>query len=751
MQIVGNLLADLRIKSQYIAHSELTTQDRLDCLSAGKIRELGRIVAPSMVKRRETPLGEMLPGLFRHRFPPTTNPLPKEVRSYNALKGIGVATWGDVAELAPGQLFEFLSEDQLSDVIDIVTWFVEQALCSRQAGNPVEDRDAEDRVGEFNSLSNPLAEEEDSSEISPVKLQHLRTRDIDISNSLGALRSLAAWGVREREAEQLYEILEPKGDLVPIPADLLAEWKEFAQVALVDLADPALLDVTLDDLVRRLFSGMDERQRTVYRRRVIDGVSLAAVGEECGVTRERIRQLQQKAERQIAASLRSDIFDLLRWRAADLRFSLGIAAPMAHDITRTALERSLRGASPESAELLRPIILRLAGPFRERNGWITLKQADIPDPAGIRDLADEFGVLPLVDAHNWLADHGVRPEFHDAWLEHSGRFRRSGERLIVWSGSVVDKCVALLAIRCKPADTGTLVDLVGEGHNVRGVRARFFEDKRLMRVNRSDWALRAWELEEYTGITDEIAQRINEAGGKADLNDVVKEVVRQFGVKENSVRLYTMAPMFVVEHSRIRLRRDDEPFEVSGSLESCAGVFRSSHRIISLLIPVDADLLRGSGRPLSGPVAAALGVVPGQPRSFSHGDEVLNVTWPMTSATGPLLGSARVMAEKVGALEGDRIRLDFDIEQGQVSMECVPRELDSCKGIEAIRLLTGVSTDLDEALSAVAEAIDTSSANARYALQKRGDNELVSLLPMPEVDSQLEATLSDLAKMISQP
>ena len=67
MQIVGNLLADLRIKSQYIAHSELTTQDRLDCLSAGKIRELGRIVAPSMVKHRDTPLGEMLTGLFRYQ------------------------------------------------------------------------------------------------------------------------------------------------------------------------------------------------------------------------------------------------------------------------------------------------------------------------------------------------------------------------------------------------------------------------------------------------------------------------------------------------------------------------------------------------------------------------------------------------------------------------------------------------------------------------------------------------------------
>ena len=500
MQIVGDLLVALRIKPEYIAYSNLSTQDRIDHLSIGEIRALGRIVAPSMVKHRDTPLGEMLPELFRHRFQPMTNPLPREMCSYKALRGVGVATWSDVAELAPEQLFESSSESQLSDIIDIVTWFVEQALRSHQAGNTVAARDTEDRDGEFNSLSDPLAEKEDPPETSPVELRHLGTRDTDVSNSLGTLRSLAAWGIRERDARQLGEILELKGDLVPIPTDLSAVWEEFKQVALVDLADPALLDVTLDDLVKRLFTGMDKRQRTVYQRRVIDGMPLAVVGEECGVTRERIRQLQQKAERQIAVTIQSNSFDLLRWRAADLRFSLGIAAPMTHDITRLALDRSLRGASAESAELLQPIILRLAGPFQERDGWMTLKQANILNPTDIKDLADEFGVLPLADACDWLVDHGVRPEFHDMWLEHSGRFRRVGEQLVVWSGNVVDKSVALLAVRCKPADADTLVDLVGEGHNVRGVRARFFGDERLMRVNRTDWALRVWGLEEYTAM-----------------------------------------------------------------------------------------------------------------------------------------------------------------------------------------------------------------------------------------------------------
>ena len=463
------------------------------------------------------------------------------------------------------------------------------------------------------------------------------------------------------------------------------------QVALTDLADPALLDVTLDDLVERLFANMGERQRTIYSRRVIDGATLAEVGAELGVTRERIRQLHLKAESRIETLLRGDEFRPLHWRAADLRSSLGTMAPVSSDHTRRAVERSLRGAGAHAAELLRPIILRLAGPYSERGGWITLEQVDTPAPTDIENLADEFGVLPLDDAYEWLSAHSVRPEFHDAWLEDSGRFRRADNELMVWSGSVVDKSVALVAALGEPVSAEQLVSLVGKGHNVRGVRARFFEDKRLMRVNRTDWALRAWGMEEYTGITDEIAQRIEEAGGDIEVAAVVHDIVRQFGVKEHSVLAYTAAPKFVVEGDRIRLRMGDEPIEAGGTLENCAGAFRCSERSISLLLPADAELLRGSGRPLSGPVAAALGVSPGRPRSFLHAAGALGVTWPITSAMGPSLGSARVVATNAGAAAGERVRLDFDLKQGARERGADPAR---ARCLRARRAHTPVDRDL---------------------------------------------------------
>ena len=134
MQTVGDLLAALKIETQRIAHCGLTLRDRLNHLSAGKTRELGRLVAASIVKHRKTPLGEIVPELLHYRSRPAKHPLPWQ-SNYNALRGAGVGTWGDMAQLTPGQIFEISSEGQFGDIIDIVTWFVEEALHSIQ-GRP---------------------------------------------------------------------------------------------------------------------------------------------------------------------------------------------------------------------------------------------------------------------------------------------------------------------------------------------------------------------------------------------------------------------------------------------------------------------------------------------------------------------------------------------------------------------------------------------------------------------------------------
>ncbi len=247
-----------------------------------------------------------------------------------------------------------------------------------------------------------------------------------------------------------------------------------------------------------------------------------------------------------------------------------------------------------------------------------------------------------------------------------------------------------------------LVRAIGEGHNPRGARDRFFGDPRLMRINRSQWALRSWDLEEYTGITDEIAQRIEAGGGRADLQTLVDEITRQFDVRAGSVKVYAEAPMFVVDGGSVRLRRDDEPFPISGHVSGCRGAFVSSIDQVSVVLPVDKDTTRGSGRGCAPAVADLLGVSPGRPRTWRWAEGELVVTWPRTAAFGPSIGSTRALARSVDAVEGDSIRLDFDLAVGEVRCQRIPAVVDPIPAHEAIELITGVDLDGVDPLAAIA-------------------------------------------------
>ncbi len=563
-----------------------------------------------------------------------------------------------------------------------------------------------------------------------------------------ALRGIAAWGLRFRDVEYLQDLLVLAPGIGKSPGHLSEQWSACGHLRLRDLADSEILSVTLDDLAENLLAGLDEQRHLVFMRRIVEGRKLAEVGQELGVTRERVRQVQQDVEKRIAVTLSNRAFLLLHWCAAELRHLLGVAAPLNHEKTIQAFRDVFEGASRDSVSVLRPLVLQLAGPYRERDGWLIDESAVQQNVEVLREQCDEFGLMEVSGAYGWLNESGIRADFHDAWLEKFGGFHRIDDTLVAWPRNVVDKCVALLALRKEPADAKTLVELVGEGHNVRGVNARFFEDHRLMRVNRTHWALRVWGMEEYTGLTDEIAQRIREAGGQIELQLVIRAVAQQFDVKESSVVAYSAAPVFVVEDGAIRLRRDDEPFQVVEELRDAKGAYRTAEDRVSLLVAVDREVLRGSGRPLSPAVAMALGVKPDDKRKFRYQSGELTISWPLTSAFGPSLGSIRVLVERAGALKGERVRLDFDLEDEQVAAERVPIDLSDVDTTEALRLLTGIQADAADGVLAVGRAVDSPPANVRGVLKERGDTEALELLPSVDFDPLLESTLSDLATAI---
>lgn len=724
----------------------LTLREALPFLSDAALRELFSVspdspaasgalsfslssVLANLLEHEDTALERLLPGLASwERHPISSHGL--SARARNALDHVGITTWGELGDRSIRDIRKFRHVGAVT-VDDILERAIEISLLE-----PIDESHITTAAGPM-SVGDTVQE-----------AQRFATRPA--SEALEILTLVATWGSSVRSAERLGELVTLAVDTDTLPPDVRRAWNRFEALALTTVRDSNLANEPVDALVDHLLGHFDQARLAVLEQRILaeHPQTLQELADALSISRERVRQLQLGIPERLSCLLEESRFRPLAWRANDLGLALGPAAPADAAATLAALDQAVRGARNPS-HLVTNLLLYIAGPYHRRHGWLIRADARIPTPEDISKHADEYGILPVSRARDLLTEAGLKPTFHDAWIDSLRKFRRDGDNLLVWTINVIDKCVTVLAIGGEPTDTETLVQVVGEGHNVRSVRARLFEDPRVMRVNRTDWALRSWNLEEYSGITDEIAQRIEEAGGRVLLEDVVDELVTTFGVRESSVRLYAAAPMFVIENGWIRLRHESEPFEIDQDLSACRGVFIPAHGRLSVLLPIDPEVLRGSGRPLPGAVAAALGVTPGHPRSFASEAAPVAVTWPVTAGLGPSLGSVRQLAEAVGARDGERLRLEFATETGHLAFQRVPADLSGLTQEEILPLFSGISPQ-GNPVKRVAAAIGVPETELRRVLLSRGDAELANLLPRPKVDSDLDEAFDQLANLLDE-
>ena len=506
-----------------------------------------RFIRQILLLHGRTDLGLLMPGLPLH----PGAMLPTQMlgtRARNVLHRAGIHSWSELAaESAEG----------LSELRNAGTRTVNEIL-----GMALVFADSASHV--------PVESPEQLAILTPSGNDSFR-RPQDIASELGAL---ASWAVRERNATTISDLLEIAGDL-RAPHDLVTSWSEVG-IALADLAMPELTRPTLSELYEELLTQLGDSRRLVLEERMLaeQPKTLDELGRTRGVTREAIRLDEKKLKRDLSNLLTRREFAPFQWRAWDLRRSLGSLSPASAASVTLALDHALRDVDERHRVPVLQFLLRLAGPYHRRQGWFVCE--DIPGVPSARELWEAHApavVLNLEECRRWLAQRHVDPSYLPEWLATTGDARMVGDKVLRWSGSVVDKAVALLALGAEPATPEELVERIGEGHSPRGLRNRLFEDPRVVRVDKYRFALREWEMEEYSGIAEEIAQRIREGDGTAALDDVVHQLVETFGVAETSVRAYAEAPMFVrdgCEHpasrGRRRVRRRWRPLRVQWGL-----------------------------------------------------------------------------------------------------------------------------------------------------------------------------------------
>ncbi len=133
-----------------------------------------------------------------------------------------------------------------------------------------------------------------------------------------ALQVIAAWAIAVTGARTLGDLLTLAPAAAGMPADVARCWDRLAQLSLQPLAGPAGPGGHLTRLAAQLLGETDERRRLILTSRTFapERQTYDSLARELGISRERVRQLEESALTQLAQAARQARYAPLRWQAA---------------------------------------------------------------------------------------------------------------------------------------------------------------------------------------------------------------------------------------------------------------------------------------------------------------------------------------------------------------------------------------------------------------------------------------------------
>lgn len=490
----------------------------------------------------------------------------------------------------------------------------------------------------------------------------------------------------------------------------------------------------------------DERGMHILAGRIYpvgDKKTLDALARELDVTRERVRQV----EKNITVRLRDRLaFEVACAPVAHMAARLARqCGALCSDAVMAAAINEFLGAEGSDREVRTAVLRGLAGPYEFKDSF--WQRAD--GSATIRRRLLERADRPVEsdELQALMDEFDVHPEARDAVIT-SMPLREFDGHLLVWTGSMTDKAIAILRLRGEPMSRDDLRQaLGGDEVNFRSMSNAIQSDERIRRLGRDKYGLAEWGGEEYTTIVDEITQAIERRGGRADLDEVIEELVDWFDVSAASVRTYaTTSGVFsrdeegflVVVPDGVEVERAPQvPPETSRDLFLHDGVWAA--RIL-----VDSEVLRGSGRPCRNAVAHAAGVWPGDALTIDTPQGQTNVSWKRHQ---PTYGSTRAIAVALGCEDGDLMFVPLTGRKD--CWRVAARDLAEASGLSRVALECGLDADATIADVAVAIGLDADAAATDVAvrLRSRQQGEIAREIPTgPDTDDDVLSELMGLGE-----
>jgi Sigma-70, region 4 len=733
-------------------------------------------------------LGAMFPALYSVRDSRLTEGLIG-VRAFNALRRKGVLTWGEICGLRAADLL-LVPNVGMNSVVAVVEGAVNYSASLNST--PVFDGAsselleatngswrADASIGELRpqlrsvpitdvpgwaipQRLKPLLEGLPWIQLLDVKLEALLTRPNvgrqsvvelldrlsqlaprgsvgsevggyprELDELVDAVGSIAQWVYRERGLTTLADLISLAPDQSPLPARISNEWHRIL-TSEIPVVEHPLVRALLGELV----DSFEDRELEILRQRVWNRgapPTLEELGDNNGLTRERVRQVQARVVRELNERLAAPRYFPISDRAQELRLRLGSTVRRHSTRWDAALAWLTRDLTDELRSDGEALMLWMAGPYRERDEWMLAHTArpSAEISAEIARHAEETGVASAEDVRSLLLSHEIHEDQQELWMQTFGRLRPLDGGWFLSSGNVIDAAVRFLKYRGEPLTVEEILEGLGRDASLRSVRQRLFEDERVHRVTKSDFALREWGMDEYTSVAAEMVEEIERSGGGVRLDELVERLAARHDISPVSVRMYATRPMFVIDaQDRVSVRQDSSSYAVGSDLTAVPLCYELEPGVASWRVKVDSEIIRGSGRRIPEPLAGWLGLTPGNQMELAHTAGSTLLSW--TAWGQPTIGSLKYFVDSAAGAAGGWLVLVFR-SPCALAVHYVANPAAPDLNFETVARMVGV-TESTEALANLATVlgIEPSSDNlafrVRGTLASRGDEELVSIV-----------------------
>ena len=404
--------------------------------------------------------------------------------------------------------------------------------------------------------------------------------------------------------------------------------------------------------VGRALQRMSAQKRLVVERRLVRSPrnTLAEVGRELGVTRERVRQIQKNVEHTFQIAFGKD----LRLASSLLKEEQGPVVPKGHLDRR--VNEVLAGLPALVGGLIRNSLIGEMDYELIHGYYLDNQAADVV--LSLRHLADECADdVGIVDKETLIA--GLpSDDWRPFWpaFQHCCQFNELNGFLCLRNSTRARIKAAIMFVG-QPVTKQEIACISGLEESRLGASLSNIES--VVRADKHRWGLREWIDDEYEGIAAEIVQRIYEDGGATTAERLLTELPEKFGVTESSVHTYMQTPKFVVRDGLVSLAH------VSALKLRDFGDVISGRDIDGdpyWTFVVEARFFSGysvTGVPPE--FAKALGCKPDQRTSVRVANLLdrweLSLSWPLASATGASVGYLARPLRQLGANPGQKVRI----------------------------------------------------------------------------------------------